>query len=125
MTQVKVRIFLLVLFGVLNRCDSREKLERVKHEKLASRVGKPPCDRSYLTLLAKLTIFYNPPHLSHIIITISNRTSYVSKPILKRVLDSLLDPIPADQVEHLLRYSRWGEDGSVDYNDFLEKYAGE
>ena len=57
-------------------------------------------------------------------LSLFTRTGCVSKPILKRILDSLLDPIPSDQVEHLLRYSRWGEDGAVDYNDFMEKYRG-
>lgn len=95
--------------------DANDLREFMSEENKPWNTDKAPlstASESNISILSQLFLQYD-----------KRKTSYVSKPILKRVLDSLLDPIPADQVEHLLRYSRWGEDGSVDYNDFLEKYA--
>ena len=63
-------------------------------------------------------------YLLVIVFSFHYRTGYIGKPTMKRILDSLLDPIPEKQGEHLLRFSKWGEEGAIDYNDFINNYKG-
>ncbi|XP_071504427.1 uncharacterized protein [Diadema antillarum] len=51
------------------------------------------------------------------------RSGCVSKEVLKRVVDCLLDPIPPVVLDTLITKTHHGKDGTIDYNDFVNNFA--
>ncbi|XP_041469380.1 uncharacterized protein LOC121419126 [Lytechinus variegatus] len=51
------------------------------------------------------------------------RIGCVSKEVLKRVTDSLLDPISAVDLDKLITKTRHGKDGTIDYEDFVQNFT--
>ncbi|XP_071963904.1 uncharacterized protein [Antedon mediterranea] len=51
-----------------------------------------------------------------------NKNGYISKDALIRASNCLLDPIPQNDFDDILRVSKRGMSGTIDYNDFIKQY---
>ncbi|XP_011673500.2 uncharacterized protein LOC582352 isoform X1 [Strongylocentrotus purpuratus] len=51
------------------------------------------------------------------------RVGCVSKEVLRRVTDSLLDPISAVNLDKLITRTHHGKDGTIDYEDFVNNFT--
>ncbi|XP_038074201.1 uncharacterized protein LOC119742319 [Patiria miniata] len=52
----------------------------------------------------------------------SMKTGYISKELLQRACNSLLDPIPQPTVDELLASTKEGPGNTIDYLDFIKQY---
>ncbi|XP_071833072.1 uncharacterized protein [Apostichopus japonicus] len=53
----------------------------------------------------------------------AKRSGYVSKPILRRVCDCLLQPISPVDLEEILRHTMRGKEGAIDYQSFVDQFV--